>query len=656
VLLGVCLALVAATAQARTTLERRVVPAAAQNGFTPLTYGPGDTFVTRTKLAPAHGGRAKRRRSLLYFAQLSDFQLADEESPLRVEILDQAYSAFSAAWRPQEALMPFMVDAAVRQLNANRRSPVRDGRGRRARMRFTLLTGDNADNQTGVEASWVNTLLEGGPLDPNTGKVDDASMQGRGCELADRAALAAEAPNYTGVQDYDDYLESATFYDPDHPTGQWAAFPAYPGLMDRAEQPFVAKGLRVPSYVALGNHDGLVQGNQAAVAAFTAVATGCVKPILPALAAGDPLAALTGTILQSDPARTLLIPPDRDRAPVTKPQYRARFGDRHGFQFIDAAELKASGGSASYYSLSPRRGIRFVALDTIANAGIVGPGSEGNIDDPQYQWLERTLKRADRRDELVVLFSHHAPVSLSTGLGDELAGDCDDKDHPSNAGCDMDPRTSTPMHLASDMIATVLRHPHVVAWVAGHSHVNDVAFYGKRGAGFWVVRTSAEADFPHQDRLLELMDNRDGTLSLFGTLLDNAAPPEAPPPGDAKSFTGLQLASIARTLGYNDPQANLDAVGEPGDRNVELLLPDPRPLRATVRPRRVRAGRRTTLRVRVSPAGRARVRLADRITHTGRRGRARLRVTLRKPGRRAVKVRSGKRLVLARFRVVHSKR
>ena len=70
----------------------------------------------------------------------------------------------------------------------------------------------------------------------------------------------------------------------------------------------------------------------------------------------------------------------------------------------------------------------------------------------------------------------------------------------------------------------------MIAWVAGHSHVNDVAPVKGDKGGFWVVRTSAEADFPHQDRLLELMDNRDGTLSLFGTLLDNASPATAPGP------------------------------------------------------------------------------------------------------------------------------
>ena len=62
--------------------------------------------------------------------------------------------------------------------------------------------------------------------------------------------------------------------------GYWAAkgFPSYPGLMDRAQQlAFQPAGLNVPSYVANGNHDGLVQGNQSANAAFEDIATGCFK-------------------------------------------------------------------------------------------------------------------------------------------------------------------------------------------------------------------------------------------------------------------------------------------------------------------------------------------------------------------------------------------
>ncbi len=75
------------------------------------------------------------------------------------------------------------------------------------------------------------------------------------------------------------------------------------------------------------------------------------------------------------------------------------------------------------------------------------------------------------------------------------------------------------------------------------------------------------------------MDNRDGTLSIFGTLIDHGATVATPPPGTpAASFDPQTLAAVARELAYNDPQAGIEdgAEGRPQDRNVELLLPDPR--------------------------------------------------------------------------------
>ncbi|HEV2787554.1 MAG TPA: hypothetical protein VGV67_14245, partial [Solirubrobacteraceae bacterium] len=92
-------------------------------------------------------------------------------------------------------------------------------------------------------------------------------------------------------------------------------------------------------------------------------------------------------------------------------------------------------------------------------------------------------------------------------------------------------------------------------------------------------------DWPQQSRTIELFANGDGTLSLFGTILDHAAPAAAPPPGPAALQTETQLASLSRVIGWNDPQRPpKPASGEPetiraglrGDRNVELLLRDPR--------------------------------------------------------------------------------
>lgn len=74
------------------------------------------------------------------------------------------------------------------------------------------------------------------------------------------------------------------------------------------------------------------------------------------------------------------------------------------------------------------------------------------------------------------------------------------------------------------------------------------------------------------------MDNRDGTLSIFTTILDHDSPSHAPGSGiDASGFDIGELASIHRTLTYNDPQEGPDQdQGLPIDRNAELLIANPR--------------------------------------------------------------------------------
>jgi metallophosphoesterase (TIGR03767 family) len=583
-----------------TTVQRRIAPDGA-SGFDQLAAGPGEGYMVREDgFGSAQPGRAARRVSLAYFGQLSDFQLADEESPARVEFADLAGSPVEAAFRPWEALEPFIDDAMIRQVDAFAgASPIASGNGSRSAMDFTIDTGDSADSQQLNETEWVRTLLEGGTLDPNSG-IDPTGYTHPLCPLVGVPG-AAEAARYTGVQDYDDYVEgpSPYFYDPDEPRGAAAGWPEYPGLMDRAQQPFQTAGLNVPSYVTFGNHDGLVQGNQAANASFEQVATGCVKPMEGALSdlgglAGLTPAALLG-LLTSDPTATALVPPDPARRYVSKAQFKQVFlegsqADGHGFGDIDPAQLAASAGAASYYSFVPRPGLRMIALDTVCEGGVTGPCADGNVDDPQFRWLEGELKAATAADQLVVIFSHHAIQSLTANVPDEAAPPCSAPDahgHDVNPGCDVDPRISTPIHLGDDLVALLHRYPHVIAWVAGHSHVNDITPYpdpAGNGHGFWSIRVAAEADWPQQSRLLQIFDNRDGTLSLFGTILDHASNATAPAPGTpASSLTPTDLASIGRTLSYNDSQTGGRACtpepcgeGGPEDRNVELLVADPR--------------------------------------------------------------------------------
>ncbi len=586
----------------KTTLEQRVVPATS-GAFRFLKLGAGEPYTVRQDLATAGAERAAKRTSLVYFGQLSDFQLADEESPARVEVIDPLSTPlnlpFGAAWRPWEALKPQIDEAMIQQVNKFAgASPVAAGSGARRAMDFTIDTGDSADSQQLNETLWVRTLLEGGSLNPNSG-VDKSKYSHPLCPNF----FVPGAARYTGVQDYDDYLEGPypEFYDPDVPAGPHSAWPKYPGLMDRAQQAFTASGVKVPSYVAFGNHDALVQGNAAANAAFEQVATGCLKPIGPvsnpenaqALLESlfDPVRLLS-TFLTS-PQNTILVPGDPNRRFVSKKQYKDIFKagkqkDGHGFGLIDSAQETASKGAAGYYAWSPTPGMRFIALDTVAEAGtILTPSgastSDGNVDDPQFKWLRSQLQAATAADQLVVIFSHHAPESLVADIPDEVAPPCtvnDSHGHDINPGCDLDPRLSFPIHLESDLVNLLHEYPNAIAWVAGHSHDNVVnPFPNPSGpGGFWSIRVAAEADWPQQSRLLEVFDNHDGTLSIFGTILDHVGQAVAPAPGTpASSMDFNDLASAARTMSFNDFQSGAPlGEGLPKDRNVELLIPDPR--------------------------------------------------------------------------------
>ena len=69
----------------------------------------------------------------------------------------------------------------------------------------------------------------------------------------------------------------------------------------------------------------------------------------------------------------------------------------------------------------------------------------------------------------------------------------------------------------------VAGYENVIAWLVGHSHANRVRAVAGADAdhpGYWEIMTSAMADYPGQARVIELVDNGDGTLSILATLID----------------------------------------------------------------------------------------------------------------------------------------
>jgi hypothetical protein len=120
----------------------------------------------------------------------------------------------------------------------------------------------------------------------------------------------------------------------------------------------------------------------------------------------------------------------------------------------------------------------------------------------------------------------------------------------------------------------LLEHPNAVAWINGHTHINTITAHRRsddRPGGIWEITTASCIDFPQQQQVIEIVDNRDGTLSIFTTVLDHASPAEWS--GD---LTPIGLASLSREFAANDwVETPTMRRGSELDRNAELILPAP---------------------------------------------------------------------------------
>ena len=517
-----------------TTVSRTIVGTGGT--YQRLAWGPGEPYLLREDLGVVgQPGRELRRVSLLHFAQLSDTHVLDAQSPARFEYLDpvpiNGTYPLSSAFRAQEMLTPFVLDSMVRQLNLLLTSELSD-----APLAFAINTGDTTDNRQHNELRWLIDILDGGAVDPRSGGAA-----------------------YEGVQKGNTL---AYYYHPDHPLvdayGRLHDFPAYPGLLESGESAFTAAGLAVPWYAVLGNHDGLVQGTVPALDVLQRLATGPIKII--AFPFGpEQRARFTRDLLRGDPApwRQLLEWVETHRqgvAVLVTPDERRRLISHHewiGEHFTTRGQPVGHGftqqnldSDTGYYTFDPAPGLHCVVLDTVNPTG----GADGNLDQAQFDWLDADL--AANAGTITLVFAHHTIGTLDNALPR--------------------PNDPEPPRLGADLERLFWAHPDVVAFVNGHTHRNAVIAHPSPdgpGPGFWEINTAAHIDWPEQSRLIEVFDNADGTLSIFGTMIDHAAAPDEP------ALTPAGLASISRELAYNDPQhAPVDGSGEPLDRNVELLI------------------------------------------------------------------------------------
>ncbi|MEU2059348.1 TIGR03767 family metallophosphoesterase [Streptomyces sp. NPDC013455] len=511
-----------------TTLASVAAPRAGSN-YRRLGDGPGWKRVVREDLAAAASGRAGRRTALAAFVQFTDLHLMDVQHPLRLEYL-RAHDVH--AWRPHEALTVPGAISLVERVNALRGAPVTG-----TPLHFVMTTGDNTDNNAHSELEWFMKVMSGGRITPDSG----------------------DPRHYEGVQNSGLKLywqPGSTVRDDDKALG----FPYLKGFLAAATREVRSPGLKLPWYSTVGNHDSLPLGcygshgdpylAEAAIGGkkLMSVPAADARKLQEAIKkAKDPKGTGYRDFLKAHARSMRSVTPDEKRAPYTQADYLKAHLDPahqglgpvgHGYS---SANLDAG---TQYYAFRISDDVIGISLDTTDAGGHY----EGSLGTAQLEWLDRTLKA--NKDSYAVVFSHHTSKTMTNTRPDPA-------------------RPGEKRHDGAAVVALLASHANVLAWVNGHIHRNVITPHqGSGGRSFWEISTASHVDFPQLARIIELVDNKDGTVSLFTTLVESAAPHRT----DYADLSQTGLAALYRELSYNAPGANKALAGSAADRNTELVL------------------------------------------------------------------------------------
>ncbi len=565
-----------------TTLDVTYVPQQS-NGEWALVQGPGEPHQGRNDLHVKATRKADSAPlSLTYFVTYSDLHLADEESPARLTFFDSNFifdGMFESAFRPQEDLAGQMLNALVRMANRIQTDYGRD-------FDFALVLGDATDNAQTNEMKTLIDILDGDGLlsgeagwarvdsgeviiDSSSGRnlgerdfdIQENNLEGQNINPFNRngypnsnADFATPGLVQSGgsavpwfyvmgnhdVQNMGVFMIDSPlgFYYAEDYVSDWSPFGLLPGLADLVT--YWKENPLQPLHIGSGL---LHQDLDWRIAMFAADAAGMIEDnyLEDAYPGFELLRLLANTpdVAADDGAA---VAPDTGRA------FLGRVGtmelmEKHGHGFADRPVADLGYYRLDWSQIQPGSDLplRLLMLDSTEKEIF----SNGGVSEAQLAWLTAELDQAVADEVLVVVTSHYYLSSINEN-GDALE-------------------------------ALLASYPNVFLLLDGHGHYNVVEAHPGTGdsAGFWEVQTPSDIDFPQQSRIFEIVDNRDGTGTVYVTLYDHW--PTANDDADT-------LAELGRDLGFYDalaarPEWNnttpLAGAGTVTDRNVALTFAIP---------------------------------------------------------------------------------